>query len=146
MAASRYIPVGSTLIPTGKLEPVEGSAYDLRSMTRIGDRLALLEKGIDHCYVLDRSALGLQDFAEVSEPISGRSMRVATTLPGCQFYTGNFLAGISGKRGSLYDKHAGFCLETQLFPDSPNQPDFPSPVLEPGAVWMHETVYSFSAR
>lgn len=146
LACSGYVPVGPGLIPVGSIAAVEGTPFDLRTDAVIGERLASIEGGFDHCYVLDRTGSGLVRFAEVKEPVSGRIMRVSTTLPGCQFYSGNFIAGISGKCGSLYEKHSGFCLETQFFPDSPNQPSFPSCVLEPGAVWQHETRYEFSVE
>ncbi len=144
LACSRIAPVGPTLIPTGELAEVANGPFDFRAGAIIGEKIVHTPGGYDHNYAVDRAGPGLVEFAEVYEPLSGRRMRVSTTLPGCQFYSGNFLSAISGKRGSLYDKHAGFCLETQFFPDSPNQPSFPSVVLEPGQVWAHETVYSFS--
>ncbi len=144
LACSRIVPVGQTLIPTGEIADVAGSPFDLRSGAIIGDRIGMTSGGFDHNYVLDRSGGGLVEFAEVYEASSGRTMKVATTLPGCQFYSGNMIPPISGKRGSFYDRHSGFCLETQFFPDSPNQPSFPSAILEPGQVWAHETTYSFS--
>ncbi|MCE1206995.1 MAG: hypothetical protein LWX00_06280 [Spirochaetia bacterium] len=80
----------------------------------------------------------------MTAPLSGRQMKVSTTLPGIQFYTGNNLSGLVGKQGSIYDKYAGFCLETQYFPDTPNRPDFPSCILNPGEIWNHTTEYHFS--
>jgi aldose 1-epimerase len=144
LACSRMLPVGPGQIPTGELADVAGGPFDFRSPATIGERIGLTSGGYDHNYVLDRAGSGLVEFAEVYEAASGRRMKVSTTLPGCQFYSGNSIPLISGKRGSLYDRHSGFCLETQFFPDSPNQPSFPSASLEAGQLWAHETVYSFS--
>jgi aldose 1-epimerase len=142
LACSRYLPVDSTLIPTGEIAPVAGGPFDFLAAKKIGKDIALAG-GYDHCFVLDRSGPGLVEFAAVREPATGRRMTAATTLPGVQLYTGNFLSGVVGKTGSSYEKHGGFCLETQLFPDSPNRPAFPSALLAPGQVWAHETVYRF---
>jgi aldose 1-epimerase len=104
--------------------------------------------GYDHCYVLDPAQPGAMTLAaEVYEPMSGRVLTVSTTEPGIQFYTGNYLDGsVAGKGGAAYRKHAGFCLETQHFPDAPNQPDFPSTVLRPGQEYRSSTVHRFSVR
>jgi len=142
LACSRYVPVGADLIPTGRLAQVAGSPFDFRSSKRLGEEIEAAG-GYDHCFVIDRDGPGLVEFARVREPSTGRRMTAASTLPGVQMYTGNFLSGIPGKRGSLYDKHAGFCLETELFPDSPNQDAFPSALLRPGQAWRHETLYRF---
>ena len=142
LACSSYLPVNSDLIPTGEPRPVAGGPFDFRKAKKIGRDIAAAG-GYDHCFILDRSVSGLVDFADVLEPISGRRMTAATSLPGVQLYSGNFLAGFAGKRGSSYDKHGGFCLETQLFPDSPNKPGYPSSRLLPGETWAHETVYRF---
>jgi len=142
LQANFYLPVDRELIPTGKEEPVDGTAMDFRRAKAIGKDIAQAG-GYDFCYIIDPAWLPLRPFATVREHNSGRSMTVATTLPAVQFYTGNNLMGIAGKRGSIYDKYAGFCLETEMYPDSPNRPDFPSPFLMPGARWEHETVYSF---
>jgi aldose 1-epimerase len=139
---SRYIPIGSDLIPTGKLAQVAGSPFDFRLGKQIGKEIEAAG-GYDHCFVVDRTLPGLVELGEAYEPTTGRRMSAATTLPGVQFYSGNFLSNVAGKRGSIYDKHSGFCLETELFPDSPNKPDFPSAILDPGAVWNHKTVYRF---
>ena len=140
--ASRYLPVGPDLIPSGGPASVDGGPFDFRKPKRIGQDLAAAG-GYDHCFIIDRKGPGLADYAEVIEPATGRRMTSATTLPGVQLYSGNFLAGFPGKRGSAYEKHAGFCLETELYPDSPNKPDFPSSVLRPGETWAHETEYRF---
>jgi aldose 1-epimerase len=144
MACSKYLPVTPELIPTGAIAEVAGGPFDFRTMKAIGRDIEAAG-GYDHCFVLDRQGTALAECAEALEPETGRRMTVATTLPGVQLYTGNFLAGAAGKRGGTYVKHGGFCLETELFPDSPHRPGFPSAVLAPGAVWAHETVYRFFA-
>ncbi len=142
LACSTYLPVGPSLIPTGEPVSVAGGAFDFRKAKRIGRDIEAAG-GYDHCFVLDRKALGLVEFAQVKEPKTGRRMTASTTLPGVQLYTGNSLYEVPGKRGSVYEKHGGFCLETQLFPDSPNKPSYPSSRLLPGELWAHETVYRF---
>jgi aldose 1-epimerase len=151
--ADRYTPVDATLIPTGELAPVEGTPFDFRKPTAIGARIDADHPqikhggGYDHNFVLNRSGSGLALAARVIEPSTGRVMEVLTTEPGVQFYTGNFLDGtITGKRGRVYKKRYGFCLETQHYPDSPNKPDFPSTVLRPGAEYSTRTVYKFGAK
>ncbi|MET8048103.1 aldose epimerase family protein [Streptosporangium sp. NPDC005286] len=132
--ADRYLPVDSTKIPTGELAPVAGTPFDFTTPREIGDRIddPLLGGGYDHCYVL-RGGI------EVGEPVSGRVMEVSTTEPGVQFYSGNMLDGIA----TAYGRHAGLCLETQHFPDSPNQDHFPSTVLRPGEEFTSTTTYRF---
>jgi aldose 1-epimerase len=142
LACSHYLPVDAGLIPKGDPIPVAGGPFDFRKAKMIGQDIAAAG-GYDHCFVLDRKGPGLVEFADLSEPLSGRRMKASTTLPGVQLYSGNFLAGSAGKRGSVYEKHGGFCLETELFPDSPNKPGYPSSRLLPGQVWAHETVYRF---
>lgn len=151
--ASRFIPVDSTLIPTGELRPVEGTAMDLREPTPIGAHIADNEEqinlagGYDHCWALDNPAGQLGLAARVHDPSSGRVLETFTTQPGIQFYTANFLDGsLIGKGGTPYLKHGAFCLETQHFPDSPNQPTFPSTVLRPGDTYHETTVYKLSVR
>ncbi|NGN63961.1 galactose mutarotase [Streptomyces sp. A7024] len=151
LAAARYTPVNKTLIPTGELAPVAGTPFDFRAGKAIGKdiRVAhqqqLYGQGIDHNFVLDKgSTRAPERFVTVSEPRSGRTMTIATTEPGVQCYTGNFLDGtITGTSGSVYRQGDGFCLETQHFPDSPNQPNFPSTVLRPGDTYRTTTVHSF---
>jgi aldose 1-epimerase len=149
--ASRFTPVDKNLIPTGKIKDVAGTPMDLREWTAIGANLQAVggdPVGFDHNYVLDRypaSRPGLA--AEVSEPESGRLMKVYTDEPGVQFYTANFLDGtIKGKGGKVCRQHDAFCLETQHFPDSPNQPNFPTTVLKPGEMFRSTTIYKFSAK
>ncbi len=145
--ADRYTVVDETLIPTGELRPVVGTVMDFNTPYAIGERIGQVEGGYDHNYVLSDGVTQLRQVVRVYEPESGRVMEVFTTEPGVQFYSGNFLDGIlTGKGGVSYQKHWGFCLETQHFPDSPNQPAFPSTVLEPGSVYRQTTVYRFSAE
>lgn len=154
--ASRITPVDATLIPTGELRPVQGTPFDFRSPATIGARIddddeqLRLGGGYDHNFVLDRDSVVDGEpvlAAEVYEPASGRVMTVRTTEPGLQLYTGNFLDGsITGKGGVVYGHRHGFCLETQHYPDSPNQPGFPSTILRPGDTYRSRTVYAFSTR
>lgn len=142
--ANRYTPVDEGLIPTGELKSVRDSAMDFTRATAIGERIKEVNGGYDHNYVLNNCDGSLRLAARVSEPTSGRVMDVLTTEPGIQFYSGNFLDGrITGKNGTVYNKHDGFCLETQHFPDSPNQPVFPPVILEPGKTYTHTTIYRF---
>ena len=147
IAADRFTPVDKGLIPTGVLAPVKGTPMDFTAPMQIGARIAKVEGGYDHNYVLNRAAAGLVFAARLSDPASGRVMEIRTTEPGIQFYSGNFLDGtITGKGGIVYKKHFGLCLETQHFPDSPNHPDFPSTILRPGQILRSLTVHRFSAK
>jgi aldose 1-epimerase len=132
-------------IPTGKILPVEGTPYDFRRAAIIGDRIGQVEPGYDINYVLDREAGGLVRAASLYDPGSGRIMEVVTTLPGVQLYTSNHIDRIRGKQGLIYGKHAAVCLETQYFPDSCNQPGFPSTLLLPGDTYDEITLYRFSS-
>lgn len=149
LAADRYTPVDSTLIPTGELNPVAGLPMDFRKPRKIGARIVELTGnpgGYDHNFVLNKNGGKLSLAARVREHGSGRIMEVLTTEPGIQFYSGNFLDGtLTGKGGTVYRKHSGFCLETQHFPDSVNQPKFPSILLEPGETYTQTTIHKFSA-
>jgi aldose 1-epimerase len=147
--ASRMTPVDASLIPTG-IAPVDGTPFDFRVPTPIGGRIRDNDpqirngNGYDHNFVLDRNGNGLSLAARVEEPVSGRVLEVSTTEPGMQFYTGNFLDGsLTGKSGRPYAQRTGFALETQHYPDSPNQPAFPSTILEPGQTYHSKTVYTF---
>ncbi|WP_426058162.1 aldose epimerase family protein [Hymenobacter sp. B1770] len=144
--ADRYTVVDATLIPTGELRPVKGTPFDFTTPHAIGERIAQVPGGYDHNWVLNGE--GKQHAAAtVYEPVSGRTMEVTTDEPGIQFYTGNFLDGtLTGKGGTTYGKHAGFCLETQHFPDSPNQPKFPNTVLKPGETFQSTSIYKFGVR
>ena len=133
IAAPSYVVVDEELIPTGQLAPVTGTAFDFNQAK------ALDEPRFDHSFVLKGDV-------EVSEPTTGRRLRIVTSQPGIQFYTGNLLDGsITGKRGIRYVQHAGLCLEPQHFPDSPNQPQFPPTVLRPGDTFRHYTIYTLTA-
>jgi aldose 1-epimerase len=151
--ADRFTPVDDGLIPTGELAPVDGTPFDFRAPTTIGARITQTDvqltrgEGYDHNYVLNRTGDGLQLAASVYEPITGRTMEIRTTEPGIQFYSGNFLDGsFTGKAGRAYPHRSGFCLETQHYPDSPNQPSFPTVVLRKGEDYKSETVFKFGAR
>ena len=151
--ASGYTPVDSALIPLGAVAPVEDTPFDFTESTAIGLRIDDDHEqlgragGYDHNFVLDGEAGEMKLAARVTEPTSGRVMEVRTTEPGVQFYTGNFLDGsITGKDGVVYEKRTGFCLETQHFPDSPNQPDFPSTILRPDEEYTSRTVFTFSTK
>jgi len=147
LAADRYTPTDETLIPTGKIEPVAGTPVDFRKPTVIGKRLQEIKAdpiGYDHNFVLNSGGGEMALAARVHEPKSGRVMEVYTTEPGIQFYTGNFLDGtLTGVGGVVYKQYHAFCLETQHYPDSINQPDFPSVVLNPGEVHVSTTIYKF---
>lgn len=164
--AGYITPVDAGLIPTGELMPVDGTRFDFRAPTEIGNRIECRKKkkdldeddiqilrggGYDHNFVLNRGKPGyeLEFAARVVEPTSGRIMEVFTTEPGLQFYSGNFLDGtIIGKDEQRYHHRGGFCLETQRFPDTPNQPrpEFPPAVLKPGEIYQHKTVFRFKTR
>ena len=153
IAASHITPVDKGLIPTGKPMPVVVTPFDFTEPTAIDARIDADHPqlhyglGYDHNFVLDRWDGKLRLAATVYEPKSGRFMEVLTTEPGIQFYCGNFLDGSNvGKGGHAYQRRTGFCLEAQHFPDSPNQPQFPSTILRPGEVYRQTTVYRFSAR
>jgi aldose 1-epimerase len=148
--AGRYTPVDATLIPTGEIAPVDGTPFDFRQPAAIGARIGADHeqigrgRGYDHNWVLNGQAGELRLAARLVEPTSGRTLEVATTEPGLQFYTGNFLDGtITGKQGRVYQRRFGLCLETQHFPDSPNQPTFPSTTLRPGEDYRSRTVFTF---
>jgi aldose 1-epimerase len=151
--ASKFTPVNATLIPTGELKAVAGTAFDFTKPTRIGERIGADDQqlkygmGYDHNWVLDHPAGALSLAARAEDPGSGRVLEVLTDQPGVQFYTGNHLDGTDhGKGGSAYQQRYGFCLETQHFPDSPNKPSFPSTVLRPGGQYHSTTVLRFSAK
>ncbi|MEW1690593.1 aldose epimerase family protein [Streptomyces sp. NPDC091265] len=154
LAAARYTPVGPTLIPTGELAAVARTPFDFRRARTIGAPARTAHeqvgfaKGIDHNYVLDKGLTARPGYAlTVTHPESGRVMKMYTTEPGMQFYTGNFLDGtLTGTTGRLYRQGDAFCLEAQHFPDSPNQPAFPSTVLRPGETYRSTTLHAFSTR
>ena len=150
--ASRFTPADAAQIPTGELKPVEGTPFDFRMPHAIGERIDAddvqlhIGGGYDHNFVLDHAPGELAQAAEVYEPTTGRILRVLTTEPGVQLYTGNNLDGsITGKEGRVYKRRFAFCLETQHFPDSPNHANFPSTELEPGQGFHSVTVFQFDA-
>ncbi|MCH2572572.1 MAG: galactose mutarotase [Planctomycetes bacterium] len=148
--SDHYLEVDDTLIPTGMLAAVKGSVMDFTTAHRIGERIAVLKqgpnnpRGYDHCFVVRDQKMGLPLAARVKDGVSGRVMEVLTSQPGMQFYTGNFLEGDPLNGG--FKQHEAFCLETQHYPDSPNQPDFPTTVLRPGDRYREVTVYRFSVE
>jgi aldose 1-epimerase len=150
VAADRYVPVGETLIPTGKLAPVKDTVLDFTKMTKIGARIAKLydtgAKGYDHCYVLTNPKGGENLAAKLKDPQSGRVLQAQTDQPGIQIYTGNFLFGQKGKDGKTYKQRSAICLETGGLPDAVNQPTFPSIILQPGKTYRHYCMYAFSAE
>src|SRR5687767_8699274 len=146
--ADRFVPTDAGSIPTGKLQSVKGTPFDFLTSTAIGARInqdheqLKFGNGYDHTWVINGRAGILRHAATAYEPSNGRIMEVWTTEPGVQFYTGNFLNGtLTGKSGKLYPRRSGFCLETQHFPDSPNQPSFPSTMLRRGATYRSTTIY-----
>lgn len=148
--ANRYTPINSNLIPTGSLDPVAGTPLDFRSFKPIGRNIhsrfaqLVLAHGFDHNFVLNGGGGSLKLAAVAVDPVSGRKLTTFTTEPGVQFYSGNFLAGeLVGTSGRTYRQSAGFTLETQHFPDSPNQPSFPSTQLNLGQTFSSTTVYKF---
>jgi aldose 1-epimerase len=151
--ADQYTPVDAGLIPVGGPKPVEGTPFDFRKPTAIGARIdqpneqLKIAGGYDHNWILNGKNGEMKLAAKVYDPKSGRVLTVTTTQPGVQFYSGNFLDGsFKGKSGVAYKKYAGLCLETQHYPDSPNQPDFPSTLLKPGETMHSTTVFTFSTQ
>jgi aldose 1-epimerase len=151
IAADYYVPTTQDQLPLGTLEPVQGTPFDFRHSTAIGQRIGadhpqlLVGMGYDHTFAINGWDGSLRAVAEVLEPKSGRRMSVKTTQPGLQLYTGNQLSGIRGKHGRPYFARAGLCLEAQHFPDSPNHPGFPTTLLRPGETYRHTTEYAFHA-
>ncbi len=152
--ADSFIPVNESLIPIGELRKVKDSVFDFKEFKQIGKDIDQPEeqikrgRGYDHCFVLNNSQNGIQEkVATVYHPENGRLIEVFTSEPGIQFYTGNFLDGtIRGKNNIAYDHRCGFCLETQHFPDSPNQSNFPSTLLLPNETYRSSTIYKFTSR
>jgi aldose 1-epimerase len=152
LEADAFTPADATAIPTGERRAVEGTPFDFRSAQSIGARIGAADQqiewglGYDHNFIVNGPAGRLRPCAELSDPASGRVMTVQTTEPGVQVYSANFLNALPGKGGAVYPKRGGLCLETQHFPDSPHQPDFPSTVLRPGETFRSSTVFGFSTR
>jgi aldose 1-epimerase len=147
LKADKYTKVNENLIPTGENPPVSGTPMDFTSAKKVGRDIAQVPGGYDHNWVLNKSGNDLELAATLYHAASGRFMEVFTTEPGVQFYSGNFLDGtLKGRDGINYVKHAGLCLETQHFPDSPNQPAFPNTILKPGEKYHQVTIYKFSVK
>jgi aldose 1-epimerase len=154
LKADRYLPVDKGLIPTGELKSVVKTPFDFTNLTKIGARIndsadiqIKYGGGYDHCWVFADSSKALKMVGELFEPTSKRVMEVWTTEPAIQFYTGNFLDGtVMSKTGIAYQKRSGLCLETQHYPDSPNQPKFPTTVLQPNETYQSTTMYKFSVK
>ncbi|RAI94766.1 aldose epimerase family protein [Algoriphagus yeomjeoni] len=151
--ASKYTPVNEVLIPTGEVPSVIGTPFDFTTPTLIGERIENENEqlkfggGYDHNWVLDKTGNSLTQAAVISSPLTGIEMEVWTTEPAIQFYSGNFLDGtITGKGGKVYEQRSAFCLETQHYPDSPNQPNFPSTILEPGEKYEQTCIYKFGLK
>jgi aldose 1-epimerase len=148
--AEEYVPVNSSLIPTGEMKTIRGTDMNFLNAHPIGERINNIPGvpgGYDHTYVIRHKKGDLNLAATAYDSVNKRFLEILTTEPGVQFYTGNFLDGtLTGKGGKVYNKYYGFCLETQHFPDSPNQPDFPSTILKPGEIFTSHTVYQFSVR
>jgi aldose 1-epimerase len=152
--ADKFLPTDAGLIPTGELKPVKGTPFDFTTAHLIGERIndttdidIKLGGGYDHCWVFTDQTNKLKSVANVLESVSGRTMEVFTTEPAVQFYTGNFLNGkATGKSGKKYEFRYGFCLETQHFPDAPNQSAFPTTTLKPGETYSSTTVYKFGVK
>jgi len=149
VGADRYTPADTERIPTGEIAPVNGTPLDFTKPTVVGLRIDQLKPdpgGYDHNFVLPESRKPGSVIARVYEPKSGRVMEVSTTQPGVQLYTGNHIRNFVGVAGAAFGRHGGICLETHHFPDSPNQPQFPSTTLRPGEVFSSSTTYRFSSR
>jgi len=144
--ASRYTPVDETLIPTGEIAEVAGTPFDFRKAKSIGRDFEATDGGYDHNFVIDKENSEMTLVATVEDPNSGRILKTYSTEPGVQFYTGNFLDGSLKSGNRVFMQHSGFCLETQHFPDSPNQPGFPNTILQPGEKFYSKTVYRFIAE
>ncbi len=149
--AEHIVPVDETLIPTGELAKVAGTPFDFRKPTLVGARIGVDDEqlrragGYDHTWVIDKAPGELGLVARLTEPSSGRMLKVITTEPGVQFYTGNMIeCGMAGRGGQTYTRYSGLCLEAQHFPDSPNQSSFPSTILRPGNVYRQTTIYWLS--
>ena len=152
--ADNYTPTDPTQIPTGQIARVQGTPFDFTSATAIGahitanDPQLLLAHGYDHNWVINRgNNTGLMEAARAEDPQTGRTLTVSTTEPGVQFYTSNFIDGaFAGTSGHIYRRGAGFTMETQHFPDSPNHPNFPTTTLNPGQVYDSTTVFAFGTQ
>ncbi len=141
-----FLPVDSKLLPTGEVLSVRGTPMDFTSRKPVGRDIARVRGGYDHCWVAASAEASLKRIAALYEPSGGRGMEVWTTMPGVQLYTGNFLKGLPGAGGVVYNRHAGLCLETEFFPDAVNRPHFPSCLLAPGQTYSHRTEHRFFVK
>lgn len=152
MNAGHVLPTDDGLIPTGELKNVEETPYDFQKVHKIGERISQITEpqfagGYDHCFVLNQKTPGQMTFcAKVKDPESGRVMEIQTTQPAVQFYSSNFMNGSTQAFGTKYEKHCALCLETQHYPNSPNEPKFPSTVLRPGQTYKQTTIHKFSVE
>ncbi|KAG0479246.1 hypothetical protein HPP92_010104 [Vanilla planifolia] len=148
VSASHMTPVDQNSIPTGEILPVRNTPFDFTHESKIGSRFAQVPGGYDHNYVLDcgEEKDGLKHVAKVKDPLSSRTLNLWTDAPGVQFYTANYVDGVPGKGGAIYQKQAGLCLETQGFPDAINKPSFPSVVIQPGEKYKHTMLFDFSVE
>lgn len=153
LAADKFLPVDATLIPTGELKAVKGTPFDFTAPKAIGKDIGQADdqlkkgQGYDHCWVFRESGTEMKEVGSLYHPASGRLITVLTDQPAIQFYSGNFLDGThASKTGGNYEKRSGLCLETQHYPDSPNRPEFPTTVLNPGEKYRTKTVYAFSVK
>lgn len=146
--AKHITPVDENTVPTGEILPVKGTPFDFTTEKRIGDDIQQVGLGYDHNYVLDfgEEKSGLKHVAKVRDPSSSRVLNLWSNAPGVQFYTANYVNGVSGKGEAVYGKHSGLCLETQGFPNAINQPNFPSVVVQPGEKYSHTMLYEFSVE
>ncbi|KAL6552466.1 hypothetical protein OROHE_007830 [Orobanche hederae] len=145
--ANHITPVDQNVVPTGEITPVRNTPFDFTTESKIGGRIDEVGIGYDHNYVLDcgDEKSGLKHAAELKDPVSSRTLNLWTDAPGMQFYTANYVNGIVGKSGAVYEKHSAVCLETQGFPNAVNQTNFPSVVVQPGEKYKHSMLFEFSA-
>ncbi|XVF50438.1 hypothetical protein PTKIN_Ptkin04bG0100200 [Pterospermum kingtungense] len=146
--ASHITPVDQNTVPTGEIMPVKGTPFDFTAEKKVGTSIHEVGLGYDHNYVLDggEEKFGLKHAAKLKDPTSSRVLNLWTNAPGMQFYMGNYVNGVVGKGGAVYNKHAGLCLETQGFPNAINQPNFPSVVVQPGNKYRHTMLFEFSVE
>ena len=150
--SDKMTPVDAGLIPTGELKSVEGTPFDFRKATAIGARIdqpddqLKLGPGYDHNWIINKPAGQLGLMARVTDPVTGRVLEAWSTEPALQFYSGNFLDGTIHGKGQAYERHGGFAMEPQHYPDSPNHPDFPSTTLRPGETYSNTIIYKFPAK
>lgn len=146
--ANHITPVDENTVPTGEIKPIKGTPFDFTAERRVGESIHEVGLGYDHNYVLDcgEEKEGLKHAAKVRDPSSSRVLNLWSNAPGMQFYTGNYVDGVHGKVGAVYNKHAGICLETQGFPNAINTPNFPSVVVQPGEKYRNTMLFEFSVE